>query len=92
MRENGCPRRTEMATCQMSRRPAIIPPGSWPRRMSAALAAGYCGESFVEDFLSRVGKDYPVPRVAEGRRRLWLKDDLDAAIVPGTINDIAEDL
>jgi hypothetical protein len=76
----------------MSRRPAAIPPGSWPRRMPAPLAAGYCGESCVEDFLSRVGKEYPPPRVAEGRRRLWLRDDLDAAIVLGTLNDIAEDL
>lgn len=76
----------------MSRRPIAIPAGSWPRRMPADLAAGYCGESTVDDFLKRVGKGYPLPRVAEGRRRLWLRDDLDAAIVPGTINDIAEDL
>lgn len=76
----------------MSRTPARIPPGSWPRRMQADLAAGYCGETTIEDFLKRVGKYYPLPRVAEGRRRLWLKDDLDAAIAPGTINDIAEDL
>jgi hypothetical protein len=60
--------------------------------MRADLAAGYCGESTTEDFLKRVGKDYPLPRVVEGRRRLWLRDDLDAAIVPDTINDIAEDL
>ncbi len=61
--------------------------------MQAALAAGYCGENTVEDFLRRVGKDYPLPRVAEGRRRLWLKDDLDAAIAPGLVqNDLAEDL
>ena len=76
----------------MSRRPSAIPLGSWPRRMRADLAAGYCGESTIDDFLKRVGKDYPLPRVEEGRRRLWLRDDLDAAIVPGTINDIAEDL
>ena len=56
------------------------------------MAAGYCGESTIDDFLKRVGKDYPLPRVVEGRRRLWLRDDLDAAIAPGTINDIAEDL
>jgi len=60
--------------------------------MTASLAAGYCGESCVKDFLSRVGKEYPSPRVAEGRRRLWLRDDLDAAIVPDALNDIAEDL
>jgi hypothetical protein len=53
-----------------------------PRRMPAELAAGYCGETTVDDFLKRVGKDYPQPRVAEGRRRLWLMDNLDAAIAP----------
>ncbi len=76
----------------MSRRPATIPSGSWPRRMPADLAAGYCGERSAEDFLRRVGTDYPQPRVSEGRRRLWLRDDLDQAIAPGTANDIAEDL
>jgi len=61
--------------------------------MPAKLAAGYVGESNVEDFLKRVGKDYPKPRVAEGRRRLWLKDDLDAAIMPSSVHgDLAEDL
>jgi hypothetical protein len=64
------------------RRSAKIPTGSWPRRMAADLAAGYCGEPTVEDFLKRVGKEYPNPRVKEGRRQLWLFDDLDNAIVP----------
>ena len=77
----------------MSRRPSAIPQGSWPRRMAADLAAGYVGESNVEAFLKRVGTDYPQPRVAEGRRRLWLKDDLDAAIAPALVAyDLAEDL
>jgi hypothetical protein len=53
----------------MSRRVSTIPLGSWPRRMPADLAAGYVGETNVGDFLKRVGKDYPMPRVAEGRRR-----------------------
>ena len=71
----------------------MIPLGCWPRRMSAAMAAGYCGETTVEGFLKRVGKDYPLPRVVEGRRRLWLIDDLDAAIAPSIVqNDLAEDL
>jgi hypothetical protein len=57
------------------------------------MAAGYCGETTVEDFLKRVGNDYPLPRVAEARRRLWLIDDLDAAIAPSMVqNDLAEDL
>jgi hypothetical protein len=79
----------------MPRRPAIIPAGSWPRRMGAELAAGYVGEVSVEAFLKRVGKDYPNPRVTEGRRRLWLRDDLDAAILPpelARVADVAEDL
>lgn len=76
-----------------TRRPSSIPTGSWPRRMPVDMAAGYCGESTVEGFLQRVGKEYPQPRVCEGRRRLWLRDDLDAAIAPGLVpNDIAEDL
>lgn len=74
-------------------RPAIIPAGSWPRRMSVGTAAAYCGESTVEAFLKRVGKEYPRPRVKEGRRQLWLKDDLDRAIAPDMVRgDLAEDL
>jgi hypothetical protein len=57
--------------------------------MPAAIAAGYCGEPTVEAFLKRVGKEYPQPRIKEGRRQLWLRDDLDRAIVP---DDLAEDL
>jgi hypothetical protein len=63
--------------------------------MSADLAAGYCGETDVDAFLKRVGKEYPRPRVSEGRRRLWLRDDLDQAILPPdlqTVRDVAEDL
>ena len=79
----------------MTRRPATIPSGSWPRRMAAELAAAYCGEQSVDAFLKRVGKEYPNPRVAEGRRRLWLKDDLDSAILPPELMhtaDVAGDL
>jgi len=63
--------------------------------MSAELAAGYCGETTVEAFIKRVGRDYPRPRVSEGRRRLWLRDDLDRAILPpdlGAVADVADDL
>ena len=73
----------------------MIPAGSWPRRMSVELAAGYCGEPTAKAFVSRVGKEYPQPRVSEGRRRLWLRDDLDAAILPpelARVADVAEDL
>ena len=63
--------------------------------MGADLAAGYCGETSVEAFLARVGDEYPYPRIANGRRRLWLKDDLDAAILPAElahVQDVVGDL
>jgi hypothetical protein len=61
--------------------------------MPAELAAGYCGETTIEGFLKRVGKEYPQPRVKEGRRRLWLIDDLDRAIAPNlAVADLAEEL
>ena len=63
--------------------------------MSADFAAGYVGEGSVEAFLSRVGSEYPMPRVTKGRRRLWLRDDLDQAILPpelARVRDVAEDL
>jgi hypothetical protein len=78
----------------MNRTP-IIPAGSWPRRMPAPMAAGYCGEPTVEAFMARVGTEYPQPRIKEGRRQLWLKDDLDKAILPPDLTsapDAAEEL
>jgi hypothetical protein len=75
-------------------RPTVLV-GVWPRRMPAHLAALYCGEPSERAFLKRVGSEYPEPRVKEGARRLWLKDDLDRAIIPAelaTARDIAEDL
>jgi len=74
----------------MTARPAIIPSGSWPRRMPAELAAAYCGEPTVEAFKARVGTEYPEPRVCEGRRQLWLKDDLDQAILPDCLRNVAD--
>jgi hypothetical protein len=68
---------------------------AWPRRMPAELAATYCGENTVGAFLKRVGGEYPSPRVSEGRRKIWLRDDLDEAILPpdlATVRDAAEDL
>lgn len=62
-------------------KPAVIPVGAWPARMPPELAAGYVGESSAEAFLARVGVEYPPPVVddgrGKGRRRLWLKKDLD---------------
>jgi hypothetical protein len=63
--------------------------------MSAELAAAYCGEASVKDFMKRVGSEYPEPRVKERRRKLWLRDDLDQAILPPDLAmpcDLAEDL
>jgi hypothetical protein len=76
-------------------RPPWVNKECWPRRMCAELAATYCGEPNTDAFLKRVGKDYPQPRVNEGRRRLWLRDDLDQAILPSELaaaDDVAEDL
>jgi hypothetical protein len=45
--------------------------------------------------MKRVGQEYPMPRVCDGRRRLWLRDDLDQAILPpdlARVRDLAEDL
>jgi hypothetical protein len=45
--------------------------------------------------MKRVGQEYPRPRVNDGRRKLWLRDDLDQAILPPDIHsvrDAAEDL
>ena len=52
--------------------------------MNAQLAAGYVGESSAETFEKRVGIEYPMPVVddgyGKGKRRLWLRSDLDRAI------------
>ena len=48
----------------------------------------------MDAFIGRVGKEYPHARVNEGRRRLWVRDDLDRAILPPDLadRDVAEDL
>lgn len=49
--------------------------------MNADLAAGYCGEKHIEDFLERVGTVYPSPRVEDSiRRKFWYRDDLDRSL------------
>lgn len=49
-------------------------------------AAAYAGERTVEQFLSRVGKIWPVPFIdvgsGKGRFRAWRKVDLDQIINP----------
>lgn len=65
----------------MSRRPPAIPADTWPPRMNADLAAGYCGEKHVEDFLARVGTTYPQPRWVEStKRKFWYRLDLDRSL------------
>jgi len=67
-----------------ARRQAIVPSGSWPPRMLADMAAAYCGERHVEDFLDRVGTTYPQPRVVDTtRRKFWYREDLDRAMQIG---------
>ena len=75
-------------------RPMVLV-GCWPRRMNADLAAVYCGEPNAKAFLKRVGSEYPKPRISEGGRRLWLRDDLDQALLPPDlerVRDVVEDL
>ena len=61
-------------------RQVAYPPGSWPREMSADLAAGYCGEPSVEAFLAKVPKVYPEPTRAPGVLPKWHRRKLDQAI------------
>lgn len=65
-------------------KPAVIPLGCWPARMTAEMAAGYVGETSAEAFLSRVGTEYPAPVIDEGygkgRRRLWMRWHIDEMI------------
>jgi len=45
--------------------------------------------------MKRVGREYPHPRVNDGRRKLLLRDDLDQAMLPPDlrrVRDVAEDL
>ncbi len=58
----------------------MFPPGAWPRLMSAAMAAAYCGETSAEAFRRNVGIGYPLPVHNKGSRQRWLREDLDAAI------------
>lgn len=67
------------------RRTPTFPPDTWPPRMMADMAAAYCGERHVEDFLERVGTLYPQARVIEtARRKFWYRADLDRAMNTGT--------
>lgn len=75
-------------------KPAVIPVGCWPARMPPEIAAGYVGERSAEAFLRLVGKEYPLPAIdrgiGKGRRRLWLKEDLDRALGIGSAGGVPE--
>jgi hypothetical protein len=42
--------------------------------------------------MKRVGQEYPHPRVNDGRRKLWLRDDLDQAIANSAARYLASRL
>lgn len=77
-------------------RPAFIPAGLWPPRMPVEMAAGYCGERTVDVFLREVrAGTYPRPVVERGRRKIWLKADLDQVVLSrggAAVADAALDL
>ncbi len=93
-RAPGSPISDEARRVNRMKQPVVLV-GCWPRRMNAELAAAYCGEPSAKAFLKRVGSEYPRPRVSDKGRRLWLRDDLDQAILPPDlqrVRDVAEDL
>jgi hypothetical protein len=62
-------------------RPVRIPVGSWPLEMTAAYAAGFCGEPSVDAFLEKVRQRiYPAPRRARGESDKWHRHKLEHAI------------
>ena len=65
---------------------AVIPSGAWPALLRAEHAAAYVGETSVEAFLARVGKEWPMPwrdhGTGKGKYRVWRKSDLDRIIDP----------
>ncbi len=64
-----------------ARRPTAMPADTWPPRMNADIAAAYCGERHVEDFLERVGTVYPQPKWVEStRRKFWYRGDLNRSL------------
>lgn len=65
----------------MTMRSVTIPADTWPPRMQADMAAGYCGEKQTRAFLDRVGREYPLPRVTDSaKRKFWYRADLDRAM------------
>jgi hypothetical protein len=48
----------------------------WPARMNAGMAADYLGVSLTTFLIRVASSEYPQP-VAEGKRKLWAKRQLD---------------
>ena len=74
--------------CDISR--CLAPP--YVRRHGCCLLRGDNGRVISEGGWEGIP---PQPRVNDGRRKLWLKDDLDQAILPADlapVRDAAEDL
>ena len=61
-------------------RQVACPPGSWPREMTAPVAAAYCCEPSVDAFLAKVPKIYPEPIKTPGVQPKWHRGKLDQAI------------
>lgn len=64
----------------MTTRP-LTPVGAWPPLMRAVTAAAYVDEKSVEAFLRRAGTVYPAGRKISGRGRVWVREELDKAIM-----------
>jgi hypothetical protein len=54
---------------------------AWPRLMRAPTSAAYVDEKSVEAFRRRVGSVYPSAIRIPGRGDVWLKEDLDKAVI-----------
>ena len=69
----------------------LLAPANVCRACCGLLRRAHCqGLSYAS-----CGSDYPEARVKRGPQKLWLKDDLDQAILPPELaspRDLAEDL
>ncbi|RWX74435.1 hypothetical protein EPK99_24950 [Neorhizobium lilium] len=77
-------------------RKTVIPTGAWPALLRDEYAAAYVGESSVEAFLKRVGKEWPLPwreyGSGKGKYRVWRKSDFDRLIDPDLWGDDTQPL
>ena len=52
----------------------------WPRVMTAAIAATYCGEPSADVFRRKAKKIYAPAFTGSGRSARWLREDIDEGI------------